>query len=101
MARAQKGRWKEQYFKENFFQPVYFGLLNQLEAEAANLQKLTASIPNEDLRRKFQYLADRFTLLTSQASGRESAFDLATVAMPEDKNAKIPDPRELKIRLQP
>lgn len=93
MARAQKGQWRERYFRENFFQPVYFGLLDQLEAEAANLQKLTATVTDDGLKRSLQYLADRFTLLTGQASGRESVFDLTKLAMPEDAEAKIPDPR--------
>jgi hypothetical protein len=93
MARTSKGQWKDKYYKENFFQHVYRGLLDQLETEAANLQKLTATVENEWLKRKFQYLADRFTLLTAQASGRESSFDLSTIAMPEDATAKIPDPR--------
>lgn len=94
MARTTKGQWKEKYFKENFFQPVYFGVLNQLETEAANLQKLTATVEDEALQKKLKYLADRFTLLTAQAAGRESDFDLASVAMPEDVKAKIPDPRQ-------
>jgi len=94
MARTQKGQWKERYFKENFFHPVYFGLLMQLEAEAVNLQKLTATVENEQLKRKFQHIADRFTLLASQAAGREADFNLATIAMPEDAASKIPDPRK-------
>ena len=94
MARVTKGQWKERYFKDNFFRPVYYGLLDQLETEAAQLQKLTATVENEALRKKFQHLADRFTLLTAQASGRESVFDLTKIAMPEDAESKIPDPRK-------
>jgi hypothetical protein len=93
MGRATKGQWKEQYFKENFFQPVYYGVITQLEAEAVRLQKLTATVENKELKFSFQCLADRFTLLSAQASGRESVFDLSKVAMPEDATAKIPDPR--------
>ena len=93
MARAQKGRWKEQYFKENFCVLVYFGLVDQLIAEAANLQKLAATVTDAALKLPLQHLADRFTLLTAQASGRESDFNLSAAAMPEDVAAKIPDPR--------
>jgi hypothetical protein len=94
MGRAQKGRWKEQYFKENFCQTVYSGLLLQLENEAAHLQRLTATLEDEETKKRFQYVADRLTLLTAQASGRESVFDLSKVAMPEDAESKLPDPRE-------
>ena len=94
MGRATKGQWKERYFKENFFQPVYIGIIAQLEAEAVRLQAAIATLESEELKCKFQYLADRFTLLSAQASGRESIFDLSKVAMPEDPTAKIPDPRQ-------
>ena len=94
MGRAQKGRWKEQYFKENFFQPVYYGVITQLEAEAVRLQAVTATVENEELKRTLKYYADRFTLLSAQASGREAIFDLSKVAMPEDAESKLPDPRE-------
>ena len=93
MARAQKGQWRERYFRENFFQPVYFGLLDQLVAEAANLQKLTATVTDAALKLTLQHLADRFSLLTAQASGKESDFNLSKLTMPEDAEAKIPDPR--------
>lgn len=94
MARARKGEWRERYLKDNFFQQVYIGLIHQLETEAANLQKLTATVTDEVLKRALQHLADRFTLLTAQASGRESVFDLTKLAMPEDAESKIPDPRK-------
>ena len=95
MARAQKGRWKEQYFKENFFQPVYYGVITQLENEAERLQKLTSTVENEELKRTLKYYADRFTLLSAQASGREAIFDLSKVSMPEDAESKLPDLREI------
>ena len=98
MARTKKGQWKEKYFKENFFQPVYFGLIDQLITEAANLQKLSATVTDEKLKLPLQHIADRFTLLTAQASGKETDFNLSAVSMPEDVTAKIPDPRPLPKR---
>jgi hypothetical protein len=51
-------------------------------------------------KREPLHLADRFTYLTAVASGKVANVDLAKEAMPEDAKAKIPDPRELRIRLR-
>jgi hypothetical protein len=93
MARTRKDQWRERYFKENWCQSVYLPLLHALETEAANLQRLTAQVKDESLRPKLQEVADRFSLLTAQAAGRNSDFDLSALSLPEDVAAKIPDPR--------
>jgi hypothetical protein len=95
-----KSKWRERYQQEEWTQRVDISILYQLETEAANLQTRTAALQDENIKKAFQHLADRFTYLTAVASGKVANVDLAKEAMPEDAKAKIPDPRELRIRLR-
>jgi hypothetical protein len=88
-----KSKWRERYYQEEWTKRVDISILSQLEAEAANFQERLTSVTDDDLRRQFQYLADRFTYLAAIAAGKMSDFDLSKVAMPEDAEAKIPDLR--------
>ena len=88
-----KSKWREQYYQEEWTKRVDISILSQLETEAANFQQRMTNVTDDDMKRQFQHLADRFTYLTAIAAGKNSDFDLSAVAMPEDAEAKIPDPR--------
>jgi hypothetical protein len=97
---STKSKWRERHYQEEWTLRVDISILSQLETEAANLKARTAELTDEGLKKGFQYLADRLVYLTAVASGKMSDVDLAKEAMPEDVTAKIPDPRELRIRLR-
>ena len=88
-----KSKWRERYYQEEWTLRVDISILSQLETEAANFQERLAKVTDENMRQQLRHLADRFTYLTAIAAGKNSDFDLSAVAMPEDAEAKIPDPR--------
>ena len=69
---------------------VDISLLCQLEEESKGLHRVASELGEARL----QQIADRMTHLLALAAGRVTQCDLAAAAMPQDVQAKIPDPRE-------